>query len=80
MIEDSLKIKVVLRIQDIVYDLQSFIPTNIDKVIKASHEILNIIESVYGVMGELGNGNYLRFATKPVLASEAIKLFCDSIL
>ena len=80
MIEDSLKIKVVLRIQEIVADLENFIPTNVGKVIKASHEILDIVESVNGVMDDLRNGNYLRFVKNPALASEAIELFGDQLV
>ena len=79
MIEDSLKKKVVLRIQEIVDDLQSFIPTNVGKVIKVSHEILDIVESVNGVMDDLRNGNYLRFLKNPDLASKAIALFGDQL-
>ena len=79
MIEDSLKIKVVLRIQEIVDDLQSFVQTNVNEVITTSHEVLDIIESVNDVMDDLRNENYLRFVKDPELVSEAIKLFGDKL-
>ena len=79
MIEDSLKIKVVLRIQEIVDDLQSFVPTNVNELITTSHEVLDIIESVNDVMDDLRNENYLRFVKDPELVSEAIKLFGDKL-